>query len=286
MHPSSLPSPRVLARVVAGLLVTAVASLPVVDDGDRGGQVAATGAPTPSSEEESSDAVVEADLSPSTTHPADAGAGSVPTLRTPRVPKVTVPTVTMPTIPPVTVPPLLDARATACKAAAAAPAVGGDVLSEEGVYTAAPDGSGVRRMAKADDPGTWDAPHRRLAYQVALDPTTHALCVLDGGTAKAVATFRPLGGFAAPAAHHLWASGNRLAVINDGGRTPGLRLHDVGTGAVVREVPGVYPHDISPDGRWLAFVSGDKRPQRLSVVDLDSGDVRTSIELDQEKYAS
>jgi hypothetical protein len=285
----TLLSPRLLARLVAVLLVAALAALPVVDeDSDAGAQVAASGAPgAVGHDDEPSDAEVEVAPGPvPADHDVDgSGVFRVRVPRAPAVPPVTVPSIPTPTLPPITLPSFTDERArAACVAATTSVGTGGEVLADEGAYTAMADGSDLRRVARSVDPGTWDAGHRRLAYQAAIDPTLNALCVKDGTAVRAVGTVRPFGGFAGPGAGQLWASGNRLAAVNDGGRTPALQLYDAGGGGKVRDISGVYPHDISPDGRTLAFVSGWHPDQVLNVADLDTGAVRQVARLDQDRW--
>jgi hypothetical protein len=121
-------------------------------------------------------------------------------------------------------------------------------VADDGAYVAAPDGSGLRRMVRSADPGTWDPTHTRLPYQVEFAPGTNAMCVVENGIGRYVATLRPPNGFAAPRAMQVWAVGNRPAAV-DVGQDFVIKLYDAGGTGRVRHVVTMYPYDASPDGR-------------------------------------
>ena len=282
-----LPSPRVVRALVAALLLAGVASLPVVgdDDGDDA-QVAAL-AGVPGVDDETLDVLVDV---PDATAPPPAAdiVGVAPTVPRPRIPKVTIPPVTTPTLPPVTVPSLLEQRAkAACIAAVDGGAPLTSTLADTGSYTAAPDGSALRRVVRSDDPGTWDGV-RRLAYQVDIVHTwTSALCVLEGGTVHLAGTLQPSGCCMSPGAMQVWTTGDGLAAVDLSTHPVVLRVHDARGGRSHRTFPGAMPYGVSPDGRRLAFLIGAKpSEQDLLVADIDTGVVQTKVRLDGEQYSA
>lgn len=277
------PSPRLVRALVAALLLSSVGSLPLVSDEEGGSQVEALASNPPVD--------VEPDL-PETTVPVDGLPTSVvPRLPRPRPPHVAVPPVTTPTLPPVTVPSLVDARArAACTAAVDGTAPLTSVLADTGAYVAAPDGTGVRRIARSDDSGTWSPDRRRLAYQVELPPAQQsALCVLDGTTPRLVGTLYPPGCCLAPGAYQVWGPGDRLVATDLSNHPAGTRVYDVGAGRVTHSFPWGAPHDLGPDGRTVAFlahIEGTSPPAiELRLADVTTGAVRTGPRFDQEEYS-
>lgn len=287
MRSLPLPSPRLARALVAALLVGGVASLPLVADDDDDARVAAL-AGLPGTDDETPDILVDV---PDTTQvpAADDVVGAAPTVPRPKIPKVTVPPVTAPTLPPVTVPSLLDQRAkAACIAAVDGQAPPTATLADTGAYTAAPDGSGVKRVVRSDDPGTWDGPRRRLAYQVEIVHTwTSALCVLEGSTVHLAGTLQPSGCCMSPGAMQVWTTGDELVATDMLTNPVMLRVYDARGGPVRRSFPVAQPYSVSPDGRRLAYLTGSATPhQELLIADLSTGVVHTRVPLDDLKYSA